>query len=322
MALLQRSFMVADIRGEGPRVSRTLPDTGDGDQKMNSMAKSRVIVVVLAVATGLAANAQEQPVEQKQQTKQNQRMFYQRVYRYDQETMLEDPAITNRVTDEQILPDSNEQNIESRVLTLDDLQWTRFVPAPVASEGMEFVPGKGYVAGRTEQATEPGMSVLAPTLGFEATGGLKGGENSPNAEPFDGSESRRKWPRLCPVEGCRGSLRRASRSASEPRSLPGGDVWDRDQLGSGASVCGEPARPGTLTTAKRADRAVAEEHHGRTVGTYRALATLGSWKGRQNHLSVEGQSGNHPRPHGAGKALARGMPDQAGRAAERKAPLE
>ena len=111
-------------------------------------------------------------------------MYYQRVNRHDQETMLEDPAITNSVTDEQILPDSNEQNVESRVLTLDDLQRTRFVAAPVASEGMEFVPGKGYVAGRTEQATEPGMSVLAPSLGFQLTGGLNGAGNSPNAGPF------------------------------------------------------------------------------------------------------------------------------------------
>ena len=141
-------------------------------------------MVVLALATGLAANAQDQPVEHKQQTRQNQRMFYQRVFRNDQETMLEDPAITNQLSDEQILPDSNEQNVESRVLTLNDLQQPRFVPAPVGSEGMEFVPGKGYVAGRTEQATEPGMSVLAPTLGFQVTGGLTGAENSPNAEPF------------------------------------------------------------------------------------------------------------------------------------------
>lgn len=151
---------------------------------MNSMAKTRVVVLVLALAACLAANAQDQPVDHKQQTKQDQRMFYQRVYRYDPEVMLEDPAITNSVTDEQILPDSNEQNVESRVLTLDDLQRLRFVPAPVASEGMEFVPGKGYVAGRTEQATEPGLSVLAPTLGFQMTGGLKGDENSPNAEPL------------------------------------------------------------------------------------------------------------------------------------------
>jgi len=151
---------------------------------MNSIAGSRVVMLALALAGGLAAHAQDQPVERKQQTKQDQRMYYQRVNRHDQETMLEDPAITNSVTDEQILPDSNEQNVESRVLTLDDLQRTRFVPAPVASEGMEFVPGKGYVAGRTEQATEPGMSVLAPTLGFQLTGGLNGAGNSPNAEPF------------------------------------------------------------------------------------------------------------------------------------------
>jgi hypothetical protein len=169
--------MVADVRGEGHRVSRRWWS------KVNSMARSRV-VLVLALAFGLAANAQELPVEHKQQTKQDQRMFYQRVYRYDQETMLEDPAIANRVTDERILPDSNEQNVESRVLTLDDLQWSRFVPAPIPSEGMQFVPGKGYVAGRTEQATEPGMSVLAPTLGFQMSGGLKAAENSPNAEPF------------------------------------------------------------------------------------------------------------------------------------------
>jgi hypothetical protein len=219
--------MVADIRGEGPRVSRTLPDTGDGDQKMNSMAKSRVIVVVLAVATGLAANAQEQPVEQKQQTKQNQRMFYQRVYRYDQETMLEDPAITNRVTDEQILPDSNEQNIESRVLTLDDLQWTRFVPAPVASEGMEFVPGKGYVAGRTEQATEPGMSVLAPTLGFEATGGLKGGGNSPNAEPLTGVNPGESGPDFVP-----------SKAAVDPYAEPPDPLLSLDPFRAGMSGTG------------------------------------------------------------------------------------
>ncbi|MGC2297383.1 MAG: hypothetical protein WA476_01185 [Acidobacteriaceae bacterium] len=151
---------------------------------MNSIAGSRVVMLVLALATGLAAHAQDQPVERKQQTKQDQRMYYQRVNRHDQETMLEDPAITNSVTDQQIMPDSNEQNVESRVLTLDDLQRTRFVAAPVASEGMEFVPGKGYVAGRTEQATEPGMGVLAPTLGFQLTGGLNGAENSPNAESF------------------------------------------------------------------------------------------------------------------------------------------
>jgi len=136
-----------------------------------------VLVALLALGAGAAAYGQEQAVDQKQQTKQDQRQFYQHVYRHDQEGMLEDPAITNQVTYEQVLPDSNEQNVESRELTLDDLRRSRFVPAPVAGPGMRFVPGRGYVAGSTEEATEPGMSVLAPTLGFQTSGGLSSGQN-------------------------------------------------------------------------------------------------------------------------------------------------
>lgn len=144
---------------------------------MRNIANSRLVFLLLALCAGAAAHGQEQPVEQRQQVKQNQRMLYLHVHRQDDETMLEDPAIANQVTDEQILPDSNEQNVQSRELTLDDLRHERFVPAPVPGQGMQFVPGRGYVAGNTEEATEPGMKVLAPTLGFQMTGGLSSGQN-------------------------------------------------------------------------------------------------------------------------------------------------
>lgn len=135
------------------------------------------VAFLLALGAGVGLSAQQQPNEQRQQIKQDQRLLYEYVYRHDQETLLEDPAITNQLTDQLMLPDSNEQNVESRELTLFDLRRPRFVPAPVAGEGMQFVPGRGYVAGRTEEATEPGMSVLAPTLGFQTNGGLISGQN-------------------------------------------------------------------------------------------------------------------------------------------------
>jgi len=148
------------FRGEGPRVS-AVAGYGSGGQKMNSMARiARDRRCAGAVATGLAQMLRSSQVEQKQQNQTNQRMFTSACHRYgDQETMLEDPAITKfGVTGRaDIGPDSNEQNIESRVLTLDDLQVDAVCTAPVASEGMEFVPGKVMFAGRTEQATEPGM---------------------------------------------------------------------------------------------------------------------------------------------------------------------
>jgi hypothetical protein len=138
-----------------------------------------VMLAPLMLGVGMIAYAQ-QPVEQ---TKQDQRMFNQHVYRQDQETMLEDPAITNQVTVEQMLPDSNEQNVESRQLKLDDLRRPRFIPSPVTAEGLQFVPGQEYVAGRKQGTMETDMKALAPPLGLQMTWGLSGEENSWNTIP-------------------------------------------------------------------------------------------------------------------------------------------
>ncbi len=181
MALLQRGIVVADVRRGGYRVNRTLAHSR---RTQFRLANPFVGFLLLVLGCWASALAQQQPAEQKQQTKQDQRLLYQHVYRHDQERTLEDPAITNQVTYEQVVPDSSEQNVESRELTLDDLRRSRFVPAPVAGEGMQFVPGRGYVAGRTEEATEPGMSVLTPTLGFQTSGGLSSGQNSTDESQF------------------------------------------------------------------------------------------------------------------------------------------
>ena len=166
MALLQRGVVGADLRRGRHRMIPVFVKFG--------RMRLRVVKAVgagLALALGAACLSAQQPSQQKEQTRQNQRLLFGHVYRHDQETMLEDPAIANQVTNEGWLPESNEQNVESRELTLDDFHRQRFVPVPVAGEGMQFVPGKGYVAGRTEEATEPGLSVLAPVLGFETRGG-------------------------------------------------------------------------------------------------------------------------------------------------------
>jgi len=72
--------------------------------------------------------------------------------------------------------------------------------------------------------------------------------------------------------------------------LPGGDVWDRISSALEHRSAGEPARPEPSLL----QNALTEPSQRSTTGELshiRALATLGSWKGRQNHLSVEGQSG-------------------------------
>ncbi len=116
---------------------------------------------------GADGRAQQQSVDQKQQSKQTQRLYQARVDRQDEETVLDDPAVASELTQEQTLPDSNELNVDSRVLTIDDLQQPRIVHAP-APDDMQFVPGRGYVAGTDEEATEPGLSAVAQTLGSQS----------------------------------------------------------------------------------------------------------------------------------------------------------
>lgn len=141
---------------------------------MKNVANSYTCFLFLIVGVAAIAFGQERPVETKQQTKQDQRMFDQQVHQHDQEGMLEDPAIANQVSNEQVLPDSNERNVESRELTLDDFRRSRFVPVPVPSQEMQFVPGTGYVAGHMEEITEPGMGALAPRLGLQTGGTFNG----------------------------------------------------------------------------------------------------------------------------------------------------
>lgn len=147
------------------------------------------LFILLLLGASAAAHAQQQSIDIKQQSKQTQRMFRANVHRDDTESTLEDPAVANELTYEQTLPDSNEQNVSSRESTIDNIWRPRFVPAPVPSEGMQFVPGRGYVAGSIEEATEPGLSRLSTSLSSQPAGGLaiQQGQSASELDPYAGS---------------------------------------------------------------------------------------------------------------------------------------
>lgn len=166
MALLQCCHVgpgiCCEMRGVIPQAHREFDNRGSIMQ-----TGLRCLYILLLLGAVAHAGAQQQSLDKRQQSKQAQRMFHAGVNHHDAEIELDDPAVANQVTYEQTLADSGAVNVDSRELTIDDLRRPRFVPAPISADGMQFVPGRGYIAGSAEEVMEPGLSPLAASLGAQ-----------------------------------------------------------------------------------------------------------------------------------------------------------
>lgn len=90
-------------------------------------------------------SAQQQGPPPKQTVREDSRLYGSKTMRQGDQTMLEDPAISNDTSAETMLPDTNELNVQSGVSRLNDMPGSHAHTVPRQAATLQFVPGVGWV---------------------------------------------------------------------------------------------------------------------------------------------------------------------------------